>query len=68
MSDTIMENSILNSPYREPDRHWRFTGEGITNEIVEGQRHSAYFGRTDLPGPPSDPVGHDRRFNNFPTS
>ena len=35
MADTIIENPILNSPFREPDRHWRFTDEGITNEIVE---------------------------------
>ena len=35
MPDTIIENPILNSPFREPDRHWRFTDEGITNEIVE---------------------------------
>ena len=38
MADTIIENPILNSPYREPDRHWRFTDEGITNEIVETRR------------------------------
>ena len=30
MPDTIIENPILNSPFREPDRHWRFTDEGIT--------------------------------------
>jgi|GEM_PF-4021753 len=23
MPDTIIENPILNSPFREPDRHWR---------------------------------------------
>ena len=38
-----IENAILNSPFREPDRHWRFTDEGITNEIVETRRASAYF-------------------------
>ncbi len=43
MPDTIIENPILNSPFREPDRHWRFTDEGITNEIVETRRASAYF-------------------------
>jgi hypothetical protein len=41
MADTIIENPILNSPFREPDRHWRFTDEGITNEIVESRRASA---------------------------
>jgi hypothetical protein len=29
MPVTIIENPILNSPFREPDRHWRFTDEGI---------------------------------------
>jgi len=43
MADIIIENPILNSPFREPDRHWRFTDEGITNEIVETRRASAYF-------------------------
>ena len=43
MADTIIENPILNLPYREPDRHWRFSDEGITNEIVETRRASAYF-------------------------
>ena len=28
MPDTIIENPILNSPFREPDRHWRFTKVG----------------------------------------
>ena len=43
MPDTIIENPILNSYFREPDRHWRFTDEGITNEIVETRRASAHF-------------------------
>jgi hypothetical protein len=43
MSDTIIENPILNSPYFEPERHFKFTDEGITNEIVEGRRSSSYF-------------------------
>ncbi len=35
MPDTLIENPILNSPYSEPTRHFRFGDEGITNEIVE---------------------------------
>ena len=35
MPDTLIENPILNSPYREPTRHFRFGDEGITNEVVE---------------------------------
>src|SRR5208283_4633793 len=48
MADTIIENPILNSPFREPDRHWRFTDEGITNEIVNSRRQSAYFVARDF--------------------
>ena len=48
MPDTLIENPILNSPYREPTRHFLFGDEGITNEIVEGRRSSAYF----VPIPP----------------
>jgi type III restriction enzyme len=39
----IIENPILNSPFAEPERHFRFTEEGITNEVVEKRRVSSYF-------------------------
>ena len=42
MPDTIIESPIINPPFREPDRHWRFIHEGITNDIVETRRASAY--------------------------
>lgn len=38
-----IENPILNSPYEEPQRHFRFSDEGITNEVVDGRRASSYF-------------------------
>ena len=41
--DVVIENPILNSPFREPTRHWAFGDTGITNEIVEGRRVSSYF-------------------------
>ena len=59
MPDTIIENPILNSPFREPDRHWRFTDEGITNEIVETRRASAYF----VPIPPPKKKGKQLQFD-----
>ncbi|HKM52022.1 MAG TPA: hypothetical protein VJY33_01360 [Isosphaeraceae bacterium] len=59
MADTIIENPILNSPFREPDRHWRFTDEGITNEIVETRRASAYF----VPIPPPKKKGKQLQFD-----
>jgi type III restriction enzyme len=43
MSNVRIENPILNSPYEEPQRHFRFSDEGITNEIVNGRRSSSYF-------------------------
>ena len=43
MSQVVIENPILNSAFAEPSRHFRFTEEGITNEIVEKRRTSSYF-------------------------
>jgi type III restriction enzyme len=43
MADALIENPILNSPFEAPARHFKFTDEGITNEIAEGRRSSSYF-------------------------
>ena len=43
MPQTVIENPIINSPYLEPTRHFKFSDEGITNEIVEERRKSSYF-------------------------
>jgi type III restriction enzyme len=43
MADTLIDNPILNSPFLEPRRHFKFTDEGITNEIALGRRASSYF-------------------------
>jgi type III restriction enzyme len=43
MKQVVIENPILNSPYTEPTRHFRFTDEGITDQIVTGRRISSYF-------------------------
>ena len=43
MSQVVIENPVINSPFREPTRHFRFTDEGITNEIESGRRISSYF-------------------------
>jgi len=47
----IIENPVLNSPYEEPKRHWKFTDDGITNEVVEARRISGYF--VPIPRPKS---------------
>lgn len=43
MGQIVIENPVLNSPFSEPDRHFRFDDEGITDDIVEGRRSSSYF-------------------------
>lgn len=44
MPDTLIENPVINSPFEEPGRHFKFTDDGITNEVVEGERRkSSYF-------------------------
>jgi len=43
LAPVVIENPILNSPYQEPQRHFRCDEDGITNEIVEERRISSYF-------------------------
>ena len=43
MSQVVIENPIINSPFDEPTRHFKFTDEGITSEIEDGRRISSYF-------------------------
>lgn len=43
MKQVVIENPVINSPYAEPQRYFRFSDEGITDEIVEGRRPSSYF-------------------------
>ncbi len=59
MADTLIENPILNSPFREPDRHFRFTDDGITNQVEDGRRPSAYF----VPIPPPKKKGKQIAFD-----
>lgn len=43
MRQVVIDNPVINSPFDEPERHFRFGNKGITNEIVEGRRVSSYF-------------------------
>ena len=43
MRQVVIENPVLNSPYEEPQRHFRFSDDGITDDIVEARRPSSYF-------------------------
>lgn len=39
----IIEKPVINSPFSEPERHFKFDENGITNEIIESRRQSEYF-------------------------
>jgi len=41
--DVVIENPVINSPFDEPRRHFRFGDEGITSDIDDGRRSSSYF-------------------------
>lgn len=43
MPQVVIENPILNSPYKEPSKHFKFSDDGITDEVVESRRISTYF-------------------------
>lgn len=43
MSQVVIENPILNSPFTEPGRHFRFDDDGITDQIEDSRRISCYF-------------------------
>jgi len=43
MTQVVIENPILNSPFDEPNRHFKFSDEGITDEVADGRRVSSYF-------------------------
>lgn len=43
MKQVVIENPVINSPFEEPKRHFLFSEDGITNEIVEARRESSYF-------------------------
>lgn len=43
MSQVVIENPVINSPFDTPTRHFRFGETGITNDIVDGRRTSSYF-------------------------
>lgn len=43
MRQVVIENPVINSPFDEPRRHFRFDDDGITDQIVDGRRISSYF-------------------------
>ena len=55
MRQVIIENPVINSPFSEPQHHFRFDEEGITNEIVDRRRQSEYF--IPIPKPKTKKTG-----------
>ena len=54
MSRAFFENPILNSPFAEPARHFRFDDQDqITDQVAEGRRPSSYF--VPIPSPKKKP-------------
>ena len=43
MAKVTIENPVINSPFEDPKRHFKFNARGITEEIAEGRRRSEYF-------------------------
>jgi type III restriction enzyme len=41
--DVVIENPVINSAFAEPRQHFKFDDDGITSEVVEQRRPSAYF-------------------------
>jgi type III restriction enzyme len=42
MSRTTIDRLIINSPYDEPTRHWRYERETRTFDLAEGRRPAGY--------------------------
>ena len=44
MTAQQLENPILNSPFRKPERHWELNESGMpTGQALSGRRQSAYI-------------------------
>lgn len=59
MRQVIIDNPVLNSPFEEPGKHFKFDEEGITNEVVTQRRSSIYF----IPIPPPKKKGRQLSFD-----
>ena len=43
MSQVVIKNPIINSPFDEPTQHFKFSDEGITDQTINERRSSSYF-------------------------
>ena len=60
MSTVNIDNPVINSPFEEPKRHFKFNARGITEEIAEGRRRSEYF--MPFPKPKKKPTAPQMLF------
>ena len=59
MPQAVIDNPVINSPFVEPLRHFRFNDDGITDQIDDGRRSSSYF----IPIPRPKKKGKDAELN-----
>ncbi|GGP12990.1 DEAD/DEAH box helicase family protein [Nonomuraea glycinis] len=43
MTDRVIENPIINSPYLPPSRYFEFDSHGVPGDVKEGRRPSSFF-------------------------
>lgn len=43
MSQIVIERSVINSPFQELSRHFKFRDHGLTNQIDDGRWGSSHF-------------------------
>jgi len=43
MNQVVIEKPVLNSSFEEPKRYFKFTEDGVTDEIIEERRISQCF-------------------------
>ena len=61
MSDRVIDNPIINSPYERPTRHFAFDRDGITDRIEDERRPSSFF----IPVPQPRKRGHQLELQTF---
>jgi len=50
MAQTTIDRLIINSPYEEPARHWRYERETRLFDLVDGRRPAGYESLARLQG------------------
>ena len=56
MPRTTIDRLIINSPYEEPQRHWRYDREARAFELVAAAGQRAMWSLRAIPGPSTTPA------------